>query len=533
MERKGLLISAIVLLVAGIASIFLTRFVVWPRGSMSLEFTTSQSIKTASRSIDHGFEPDVEIELIAKPKKISILPGKKTAVWSYEGKLIKGNSVTLTQIPGTYLGPTIKLRNGQKIRVHFKNELPEKSIVHWHGLHVPEDMDGHPRYAIDPGETYIYEFEVKNRAGTYLYHPHPHGVTGKEVYFGLAGLFIIEDDEEQALDLPSGEFDIPMVIQDRRFKQDGSLDYISPTMVMGEMMETMWGFLGDVILVNGKPDYTVHVKTAKYRLRLANVSNARIYKLYLSDGSRFTVIGTDGGLLEAPIEKDYVVFSPGERVEVIVDFARHDIGDNVELRSIPCGNDPMRMMRRMMGRGMMGRGMMGPPGIPGRDEEFKIADFKIIEKVKDHKKIPRRLSDIKGPDFADAINKDDPRRFYFEMRMMRLTINGRTFEMNNVAPYEVVKLNTTEVWEIINVGPMPHPVHIHGLQFRIIAREGSWADCEEGYIDSGWKDTFLLMPGERAYVLLRFEDFTGMYLYHCHNLEHSDMGMMRNFMVVR
>ena len=133
----------------------------------------------------------------------------------------------MTTLPDSYLGPILRVRQGQRVRVHFTNELTEPTIVHWHGLLVPAEMDGHPSYAIDPGETYVYDFQVINRAGTYWFHPHPHGMTGGQVYRGLAGLFIVSDEEEAALALPPGEYDLPLVIQDRVFDDDNQMVYMA------------------------------------------------------------------------------------------------------------------------------------------------------------------------------------------------------------------------------------------------------------------------------------------------------------------
>jgi FtsP/CotA-like multicopper oxidase with cupredoxin domain len=165
---------------------------------------------------------------------------------------------------------------------------------------------------------------------------------------------------------------------------------------------------------------------------------------------------------------------------------------------------------------------------------LKVAEFKVVSSIRDSNRLPEKLAVIERPNVNDAVNTANPRRFHFQMQMMQMMINGRTFEMDAVASDEIVTLNTTEVWEVMNAGPMPmpHPVHIHGLQFRVLDRSGSPADLKDGYVDSGWKDTVLLMPGERARLLLRFEDFSGLYLYHCHNLEHEDLGMMRNYRVV-
>ncbi len=477
------------------------------------------------RSADPAFEPDVEIQLTTSHRKVSIIRETSTDVWSYQGKILKGEPVQLTHLPESYLGPIIRVKKGQKVRIFFTNNLSDVSIIHWHGLHVPESADGHPRYVIPQGETYVYEFEVMNRAGTYWFHPHPHGMTGPQVYFGLAGLFLVEDEEEQALSLPSGDFELPMVIQDRRFNPSGSLSYLSSP------MERVVGFMGDQILVNGIPDYTIPVSTSHYRLRLLNGSNSRIYKLYLTDGSQFTVIGTDGGLLAKPVKLPYLVLGPAERVDVILDLTKYAVGSSVQLHSMPFNSE----IAGMVGRGGCGCGTMGAsePAANGGDG-MKIAAFQVISQRNDSFQLPERLSVVKAPDESDAVNLNHPRRFVFEMRAMTPTINGRTFGMDAVASDEIVRLNTSEIWEIYNAGghmAMPHPVHIHGLQFRILGRSGSPAEFKDGYVDSGWKDTVLLMPGEAARLLLRFKDFSGLYLYHCHNLEHEDLGMMRNYRV--
>ncbi|MBD3308424.1 multicopper oxidase domain-containing protein [candidate division KSB3 bacterium] len=482
------------------------------------------------RTADPRFEPDVEIQLTATHTKLPILNNTEpTDVWSYQGQLLRGAAWQLTEHPQTFLGPTIRVKRGQRVRIFFTNAIPDVSIIHWHGLHVPESADGHPRYVIPQGETYVYEFEVLNRAGTYWYHPHPHGLTGPQVYYGLAGLFLVEDDEEAALQLPSGEFEIPFVIQDRRFDRAGALRYLNSP------MERMQGFLGETILVNGQPDASFSVKTAHYRLRLVNGSNSRIYKLYLTNGAPFRVIGTDGGLLQTPVTRPYLVLGPAERADVILDFSQTAVGSSVQVRSMPFDGGGVGRGMGMMGRG---RGMMrgrGTPTLTNGGEDLKIAEFRVTTAIQETFQLPHTLATIPPLQAHDAINATNPRRFVFAMHMMTPTINGRTFEMEAVAPDETVSLDTTEVWEISNSGPMPmpHPVHIHGLQFRILGRRGFPAEFREGYVDAGWKDSVLLMPGETARLLLRFEDFTGLYLYHCHNLEHEDLGMMRNYRIVQ
>ncbi len=234
-----------------------------------------------------SFVPDVELALRAAPGEAQILPGPATPVWRFTGQVLKGPAETLQVIPNSYLGPVIRLRKGQKVRVRFSNALPESTIVHWHGLDVPSMMDGHPHLVIDQGKDYVYEFEVINRAGTYWYHPHPHTRTGPQVYRGLAGLLVISDEEEAALNLPSGTEEIVCVLQDRKFDARNRLTYVA-----GGMMDQMHGFLGDRMLVNGHERPSLSLATRAYRLRLLNGSNARIYKLMWSDGTPMTVIGS-------------------------------------------------------------------------------------------------------------------------------------------------------------------------------------------------------------------------------------------------
>jgi FtsP/CotA-like multicopper oxidase with cupredoxin domain len=179
------------------------------------------------------FAPDVEITLTAGTGSTQILPGAATTTWGYKGEVVGGNPGAVQPIPDSYLGPILRLRKGQKVRINFKNELDEETIIHWHGLITPPGMDGHPQDDIGPGETYVYEFEVKNRAGTYWFHPHPHERTAYQAYMGLAGLLLVSDEEEAALALPAGAYDVPVVIQDRTFDADNQLVY--PTSKMQGM----------------------------------------------------------------------------------------------------------------------------------------------------------------------------------------------------------------------------------------------------------------------------------------------------------
>ena len=479
----------------------------------------------AASNPEGKFIPDLDIALKATPADIPMLPGHPTGVYQYQGQVIKGGRASLINLERSYLGPIIRTRTGQKVRIRFTNDIADKTIVHWHGLHVPADMDGHPRLVIPRGETYVYEFQVRNRAGTYWYHPHPHGMTGPQVYGGLAGLFLVSDDEEKAAGLPTGEYDIPLVIQDRAFDNRNQLIYLS-----GHRMEQMTGFLGDWILVNGNPDFILPAATRAYRLRLLNGSNSRIYKLAWQDGRPLTVIGTDGGLLESPVQRGYVMLGPGERLELWVDFSRYPVGSETALISLPFDGG-------MLGGGRMGRGMMGSAAALANGAGFSIFKVRINRREEASLALPKRLSAIKRYRATDAVNAGNAKEFYLVMRHMNWTINGRTFRMDQVDNDEKVRTNSLEVWEFINQGGgmgmmggmnMPHPIHLHGKQFQVLERRGV---IHDGYVDEGWKDTVLLMPGERIRILVRFGDYPGLFLYHCHNLEHEDMGMMRNYRI--
>lgn len=485
------------------------------------------------------FNPDVEIRLTGEVKSVSIFDGPQTRVWKVTGEVLKGDKSVIINDEQTYLAPTIRLHKGQKVRIYLKNELPSATILHWHGLHVPSKMDGNPMYAIGNGETFVYEFEILNRAGTYWYHAHTHSLTAKHVYSGLAGFFIVSDDEERGLNLPSGEFDVPLVIQDRTFDSNNQLQYSH------NMHQRMQGFLGDQIMINGRPDFVLPVATQAYRLRLLNGSNSRIYKLAWDDGTPIKVIGTDGGLLERVETVPYLMLAPAERREIWVDFSGRKIGMELTLRSIEFSVGGMRGGMGMMG-GMRGRGMMGNMGRDSLPSGGNYPVFKVrVSKQSSSKDIlPKRLSTITPLRLADAVNKQAPRRITLSMRHMSALLNGRSYAMNDIRDDEIIPVNSLQLMEFDNgyhrgggMMAMAHPMHLHGEQFQVIKREVSskaksaYQSVADGLLDMGWKDTVLVMPGEKVTFLKPFNDFTGLFMYHCHNLEHEDMGMMRDFLV--
>ena len=492
--------------------------------------TTWNKIATADSNKFADTEPDSIIKINATPGQVPIFSGPKTNVWMYRGEVLKGNPTAVVNMgENSYLGPMLRVNRGEKIRIIFQNSLPASSIIHWHGLHVPADMDGHPRLAIPSGEKYTYEFQVQDRAGTYWYHPHPHGRTGYQVYGGLAGLLLINDDIERNLSLPVGDYEIPLAIQDRTFNSENQLIYLPDS-----MMNQVIGMMGNTILVNGVSDFNLDASTRVYRLRILNGSNARTYKLAWSDRTPVTILGTDGGFLPQPLEKPSVMLGPGERLDVWADFTKYAVGDQVSLISLSFDDTTSRMM----GRGHMGRGVTGQDQILPNGAPFNIMQINIVKKENERIQLPNRLVAEKPINPDDALNADNPRRFELSMFHMHGLINRRTFQMNTFAEDEIVNAGTLEIWEFINTtqgrGMMamqvPHPMHIHGAHFQVLKRSGFHS---ENFLDEGWKDTVLLMPEEKIKLLVHFGKYPGLFLYHCHNLEHGDAGMMRNYYISR
>ena len=448
-----------------------------------------------------------------------------------------------------YQNPILRIESGRRFTATLDNALKQPTIIHWHGLHTPAAMDGHPSSTIAAGGTYDYDFTVRNRGGTYWYHTHAHELTAEQAYHGLASFFLVEDNDQrkltQALDLQLGVTDLPIVIQDKKFDAQGKLLY------KPGMQEAMMGWLGDIILCNLTPNAVQSVLPRTYRLRLLNGSNSRIYRLGFVHGPSalgFTVIGTDGGLLERPEAATEAFIAPGERLDVLFDAGQVPVGSDVFLKSLAfdaMGNEGGMGAGSGQGSGGMGgmSGMgqmmnsMGSSRLP-LGAEFNILKLSVVAGERVSATLPTALSSIQPIATAGA----PERKIELSMGQMRFLINGLTFRMDEIA-FDV-KRNTVEVWSISNpaIG-MPHPMHIHGFSFQVLERLGSppqvsaAARFSKGRVvsDLGWKDTVLVWPGETVRIALDFtHDFPGdqTYVFHCHNLEHEDAGMMINFRVL-
>jgi len=444
----------------------------------------------------------------AKQTPVEILKGKKTNVYGYYDDM---------------LGKTFIVNKGDNINLQFTNSLPQATNIHWHGLIIPPGMDGFPSLVTQPGGTFQYQFKINQRAGTYWYHPHPDGLTAEQVMQGLAGFFIVRDEEEAALKLPDGDSEIAFVIQDRRFKNTGDFDY-SPT-----MMEVMTGFLGEYIIVNGAYNPYKAVKAGWNRLRIINGSNARVYNLAFSNQQNFFVIGSDAGLLTTPEMIKNILLSPGERIDMLVDFTNE-------------ANKEIFLQSELFNGG----------GVQGK-EAFKIIKFKAGDKTNETFSLPTVLSAIvkinpstatktrifdisnasmQGEKMTDMkMDKKDTaaENGMNNMKMGMHTINGISY--NAAVMDETVTAGATEVWEFDNgKGDEIHPMHFHGNHFQVLERIGGRGKLTA--TEKGWKDTVLLMPGEKVKVITTFSQFKGKYVLHCHNLEHEDSGMMLNFEIV-
>lgn len=429
---------------------------------------------------------------------------------------LPGLSTTTLGINGAYLGPTIRVRVGDRVTMQVKNNLAEPTTLHWHGLHIPARHDGGPHQVIGPGKLWEPSFEIKQKASLCWYHAHLSEQTGEQVLRGLAGLFLIEDDETRSLHLPSdyGVDDIPLVIQDRRFDTDGNFEYIT------NMGDVELGYMGDVILVNGTVAPYLDLRRRRTRLRILNGSNARIYTLGRNDGADLIVIGSDGSLLERPERMRRVRLGPAERIELLLDMTP---GQAVTLMSYPTTGAPTDMVR----------------GMSVNNETFSIVELRAGRPLEPaDAPTPERL--IHVPQWTPA-QAARTRRFTLDMSTMSIGstigpvmngsmgINGRSMDMDRID--ERVPLGSIEIWEIRNTTPLTHPFHIHDVQFRVLDRNGAPPQPHE----QGLKDTVLVDPGSTVRVISEFADFADPdhpYMYHCHNLEHEDAGMMGQFVVV-
>ena len=450
-------------------------------------------------------------EVTERPASVEILPGVQTIVWGYDG-----------QFPG----PTIKARRGRKAVVRFINKLVVPTVVHLHGGVTPAESDGFPTDLIVPADFpadlpicgatpsisnllregksrppdfKIHEFPNDQRAATLWYHDHAMGWTGRNVYMGLAGFYLIEDPDEAALGLPSGGFDIPLMICVRQFDADGSLRYD---------MRGHLGAQGDVVLVNGAPWPRLAVQRRKYRFRILNAANASTFALALGSGRDLIQIATDAGLMAQPVAGACIPLAMAERVEVVIDFADYPVGSSVALQNLDTSGAPAEIMRF----DVVGPGVKDYSIVPQR--------LAVIEPLRPESAVRTREFKFVN-DFEWALN----------FPPVSWNINGKPFDPDRVdaAP----PLGDVEIWRLVHPrtifpGLHPHPAHLHLVHFQILERNGKPPPPHE----AGWKDTVKLAEGDDVRIIARFDGHRGRYLLHCHNVEHEDHHMMARFDVV-
>ena len=417
----------------------------------------------------------VEVNITAGVTKLSLLPGVTSEVFAYNG-----------HVPG----PTLDVREGDHVIIHFRNNLPEPTTVHWHGIHLPVESDGSPLHPIAPGETHDYKFTVRpGTAGTYWYHPHPDRRTGFAIGKGLYGAIIVRAADDP---LPKSIPDRLILLSDNRFLQDGSIDFPATESMHGGIDEEN-GREGPVLFVNGRVMPTMKIRPGEVqRWRIANASAGRIYRLSLA-GHTMLQIGSDGGLLEKPVEVKEILLTTGERVEVLV-RGTDAPGTRITLQNLPYDR-------------------YAPQTRPADWETTR--DLLTLETTREAPvnpvAIPATLRKIIPLDTSKATAV---RTIVFGQGM----INGKHMDMARVDVSTHV--GATEIWEITNIVGMDHPFHLHGFQFQVLDRDG----VREPYL--AWKDMLNIPKHSSARIIVRYDDYPGKWMFHCHILDHEDHGMM-------
>jgi len=416
-------------------------------------------------------------ELTMQAGTAQILDGPATEIWGYNGM---------------WPGPTIRARSGRAAVVRQTNNLPEQVSVHLHGANTPPESDGHPNDFFRPGQSREYVYPNQMAAAPLWYHDHVVDRTGYHLVRGLAGFYIIGDELEDSLNLPSGDHDIPLMLQDRRLDFDNQLHYRLDERVR------LVGYRGDLLCVNGALFPYLEVANVRYRFRLLNASNGRHYKLALDNGEPLLVIGSDGGLLQAPVPVRGLEIFPANRYDVIIDFSRVPVGSSVVLKNI-----------------------FNPEVDPIVEDVMR---FDVVRSESDQFDVPETLRPIERLDPATVAQVRS-----FDIRAdeaVTWTINGLAFDGARIDARPVY--DTTEIWEFDKPGATGfHPMHVHLVQFQILDINGDPPPLHM----QGWVDTIPGVQGKTR-IIARFTDHLGLYVFHCHIIEHEDHHMMAQFEVV-
>ncbi|EAZ88980.1 multicopper oxidase family protein [Crocosphaera chwakensis] len=431
---------------------------------------------------------------------------------SYQEVPLGNQNAYLLTYNGQVPGPRLEAKPGDKVRIHFVNNLSQSTNLHYHGLHLPPTGKGDNVFLeVKPKEKFTYEFDIptKQTGGINWYHPHLHGLVAEQLSGGLAGLFIIRDQLDEIPEIKAAKEEF-LVLQDFFLDENGNL-------LPSNQMPLMMGREGNVITVNGEvnPSFSMP-ENGLLRLRIVNASTSRFYNLSLEDHP-FYLIANDGTTLEQPIELSEILLTPGERIEVLIKGDKNP--QSYQLVSLPYNRGSMGMM----GRGRMGGGMMGR----GRDNIENNGPIPLATINYENSVSPLNLPTELMP-ISPLPKPQTTRQFSLNHGMspgvgMAFLINGEAYQPNTVQTQ--VKLNTVEEWEVINTGVMDHPFHVHTNKFQVISRNG----VPNAY--PTWKDTILVRRGETVRIRIPFEDFTGKTVYHCHILDHEDLGMMGSLLI--
>jgi len=426
-------------------------------------------------------------------------------------KQMRSGSLTKTySYNGTgYWGPTLVMKKGDDISLNVTNNLSEQTTTHWHGIHLPAEMDGGPMQVIEAGKTWSPKFKMMNNASTYWYHPHMHKTTQKQLALGAGGFIIVQDSVEAALALPRtyGVDDIPLAFGSRTFS---TTNQIGTTTIYG-----------DTLLTNGVANAQVSLPAQFIRLRLLNIESERVQNIGFSDGRTFYVIATDGGLVQKPIPVKRLLLVPGERYEILVDLTKNAVGTTLSLRAFNKG--------LAFGYGGGEPATSGEFGSLLNNTDFDLLKIQVIKATGSGiTKLPATLAASAFPSKSEVTNSRTI-AINDQGAGTPFTFDSKSFDMSVIN--QRVKLGATEAWTITNDQIFGHAFHIHDVQFKIISRSSGPIPAHE----NGWKDTFSIQRNEKVTFLAKFADFsspTWAYMYHCHMANHEDGGLMGQFLVV-
>ncbi len=417
----------------------------------------------------------VEVTITARPARLSLMPGTTSPVYAYNG---------------TVPGPTLEVHEGDRVTVHFRNRLPESTSIHWHGLHIPVAMDGSPFYPVRPGATYTYAFTIPfGTAGTYWYHPHPDFRSGFQIVKGLVGAVIVRPQRDP---VPASVTEKLLILVDNRFGADGSIEFPARRSSQGEVDEVN-GREGNVLFVNGHVMPTISIRGGEVqRWRVINASAARVYRLAIP-GQTLIHVGNDGGLFERPVEVKEIVLANSERVEVLV-RGTGPPGSRATLQSLPYDRYVPQT----------------------RPTDWDVArDLLTLRYTDEAPLAPVSIPDVLRPIAALDTSRATATRV---MALSQGMINGHLMDMMHSDV--ISRLGATEIWQIENLVGMDHPFHLHGFQFQVLDRDG----MPEAF--RSWKDVVNVRKHETVRFIVRYDDFPGKWMFHCHILEHEDHGMM-------